>query len=272
MDMKADAASPATASAVNLEGFVPNKALGQNFLADANAVRAILDAADVGGQAVLEIGPGSGALTEGLLERAGSVAAIEKDGRLCGYLAARFGERLTLVHADFLTADVASLTGGRPWHAVGNLPYYATTPIVLRLLALLPESMTLMVQAEAAERFFSRPRGRVYGPVAVATQCFYSIKTVMDVPRSSFSPQPNVDSTVVRLTRNGTRAENPAAFLAFVQAAFSQRRKTLFNALQRDSRLPAALQALNILPDARAEALPPETLLRLYRLLESGGA
>jgi len=268
MDMKADAA----ATAVNLEGFVPNKALGQNFLTDDSVIRAILDAADVGGKTVLEIGPGAGALTEGLLQRAAAVYAVEKDKRLCGYLSARFGERLTLLHADILDVDAASLTAGRPWHAVGNLPYYATTPIVLRLLAFLPESMTLMVQSEAAERFFAQPKGRVYGPVAIAAQCFYTPSVFCSVSRASFSPQPEVESTVVRLTRNETRVEHPAAFLAFVQAAFSQRRKTLFNALRRDPRLPDALALCGVPPDVRAEALPPETLLRLYRLLADNEA
>lgn len=269
MDMKTDAAA---AAAVSLEGFVPNKALGQNFLTDEAVIRAILDAADIGGKTVLEIGPGTGALTEGLLQRAAAVFAVEKDKRLCDYLLARFGARLTLVHADFLAADVVSLTAGKPWHAVGNLPYYATTPIVLRLLALQPESITLMVQSEAAERFFAQPRGRVYGPVAIAAQSFYTPSVVCRVSRTSFSPQPEVESTVLRLTRNDTRVERPAAFLAFVQAAFSQRRKTLFNALQRDPRLPDALRLCGAALDVRAEALPPETLLRLYRLLADGEA
>ena len=111
---------------------------------------------------MLEIGPGTGALTEGLLSRAAYLAAVEKDGRLCELLQERFGERLTLLHADMLDADIPALMGTEPWHAVGNLPYYATTPIVLRLLSLLPESMTLMVQKEAADRFFAKAKDRVY--------------------------------------------------------------------------------------------------------------
>ncbi len=156
-----------------------------------------------------------------------------------------------------------------PWHAVVNLPYYATTPIVLKLLSLLPESMTLMVQKEAAERFFAGPGDRVYGPLTVMTQCFYTAKTVLSVPRSSFSPAPDVDSAVVRLERNGVQEQDPAAFLAFLKQAFSMRRKTLYNSLMRDSRLPAALQACQIPQDARAEALDAETLLRLNRTLQA---
>jgi len=249
------------------DGFVPNKALGQNFLADETVIEAILDAAQIGGQTVLEIGPGTGALTEGLLARASRVAAVEKDGRLCELLFERFGESLRLLHADFLDADVASLVGSGSWHAVGNLPYYATTPIVLRLLPLLPQSMTLMVQKEAAERFFAQPGGRVYGPLAVFAQCFYQIESVLSVPRSCFSPQPNVDSAVVRLARNAAFVKNPAGFMTFLKQAFSMRRKTLYNNLRRDDRLPDALESLGCPPDVRAEALSPDALLTLYRRL-----
>lgn len=266
MDMKQTAA---VGDAANSKGFVPNKALGQNFLSDQRVIRAILDASDCAGKTVLEIGPGTGALTQGLLERAERLYAVEKDGRLCELLSERFGERLTLLHADFLEADIGSLVRESGWHAVGNLPYYATTPIVLKLLSLLPESMTLMVQKEAAERFFAEPGDRVYGPLAVMTQCFYSAKTMFSVPRSCFTPAPEVDSTVVRLERNGMQEQNPTAFLVFLKQAFSMRRKTLFNSLMRDPRLTCALQACQIPLEVRAEALDAESLLRIYRTLQT---
>ena len=246
-------------------GFVPNKALGQNFLVRGDMIDAILDASQIDGRRVLEIGPGTGALTEGLLSRAAYLAAVEKDGRLCDLLRERFGERLTLVHADVLDADLPALMGERPWHAVGNLPYYATTPITLHLLSFLPESMTLMVQREAAERFTAQPKSRVYGPVAVAAACFYESAVVLKVPRESFSPAPEVDSVVVRLTRNARAAVDGAAFLSFLKRAFSMRRKTLSNNLGRDARALSALQAQGCPPDIRAEALPPEALLEIYR-------
>ncbi len=249
------------------ERFVPNPALGQNFLTDADVIRAIVDAAEIDGKTVLEIGPGTGALTDGLLARAARVIAVEKDGRLVRMLCERFGEKLALVHADVLDADVASLMRGGPWHAVGNLPYYATTPIVLKLLSLLPASMTLMVQQEAAERFRAGPGDRVYGPVAVLTQCFYEACTALRVPRSCFSPQPDVDSVVIRLTRNAVPGGNPAAFMAFLKQAFSMRRKTLWNSLLRDPRLPDALQKAGLRRNVRAEEIPPETLLRLHQIL-----
>ena len=250
-------------------GFVPNKALGQNFLSSETIIEAILDAAQIDGLHVLEIGPGTGALTQGLLSRAGFLAAVEKDGRLCELLTERFGEKMTLVHADVLDADIPALMGSDPWHAVGNLPYYATTPIVLRMLSLLPESMTLMVQKEAAPRFFAPPKDRVYGPVAVVTGCFYDAKVVVNAPRSCFNPPPEVDSVVVRLARNAQPAVDGAAFLSFLKQAFSMRRKTLYNNLSKDDRIFATLDELRFPTDARAEALPPEALLKLFLALST---
>ncbi len=250
------------------DGFVPNKALGQNFLTRQNVISAIVDAAEIDGKTVLEIGPGAGALTAELVTRAEKLVAVEKDGRLAAVLEDRFDDAVTLVHADFMDVDVPALTGGQPWHAVGNLPYYATTPIVLRLLSLLPESMTLMVQAEAAERFYATPSDRIYGPLAVLTQYFYHAETVLNVPRDCFTPQPEVDSVVVRLTKSIESDENAVAFLKFVKQAFSMRRKTLYNNLKKDSRLNDALASLGFRSDVRAEAMPPQALFRLYQILK----
>lgn len=249
------------------EGFVPNKALGQNFLTRQSVVCDIVDAAEIDGRIVLEIGPGAGALTAELIRRAARLIAVEKDGRLAALLEERFGGALTVVHADFLDVDVAALTAGKAWHAVGNLPYYLTTPLVLRLLSLLPESMTLMVQSETAERFYASPGDRVYGPLAVLAQCFYKTETVVRVPRDCFSPQPDVDSVVVRLTKSIESDENAVAFLKFVKQAFSMRRKTLYNNLKKDTRLNDALVSIGFRPDVRAEAIPPQTLFRLYKIL-----
>ena len=249
------------------EGFVPNKALGQNFLSNISIIDAILEQAQIDGKRVLEIGPGTGALTEGLVERAGFVAAVEKDGRLCELLGVRFGDSLTLLHADVLDADIPAMMGSEPWHAVGNLPYYATSPIVLRLLSLLPDSMTLMVQKEAAERFFAEAKDRVYGPVAVLTGCCYTAKVVVNAPRGCFTPPPEVDSVVVRLARNERTVSSGVVFLSYLKQAFSMRRKTLYNNLNKDARVLTALAALGCTSDARAEALSPELLLQVFEAL-----
>jgi 16S rRNA (adenine1518-N6/adenine1519-N6)-dimethyltransferase len=150
---------------------------------------------------------------------------------------------------------------------VGNLPYYATTPIVLRLLSLLPESMTLMVQKEAAERFFAKAKDRVYGPVAVITGSCYRTKVVVNAPRGCFTPPPEVDSVVVRLERNTRAVSDGAAFLSFLKQAFSMRRKTLYNNLNKDERVLTALAALGCPADIRAEALSPEQLLHIFETL-----
>ena len=249
------------------EGFVPNKALGQNFLSNRSIIDAILEQAQIDGKRVLEIGPGTGALTEGLVARAGFVAAVEKDGRLCELLAERFGESLSLVHADVLDADIPALMGSEPWHAVGNLPYYATTPIVLRLLSLLPSSMTLMVQKEAADRFFAEAKDRVYGPVAVLTGCCYTAKVVVNAPRGCFTPEPEVDSVVVRLARNERVVSNGAAFLSYLKQAFSMRRKTLYNYRDHGELVLSAPPPLGCPADAFAEALAPEQLLSVFEAL-----
>ena len=248
-------------------GFVPNKALGQNFLSSETIIEAILEQAQIDGKRVLEIGPGTGALTQGLIERAASLAAVELDARLCELLTQRFGEKLQLLHANVLDADIPALMGSEPWHAVGNLPYYATTPIVLRLLSLLPSSMTLMVQKEAADRFFATAKGRVYGPVAVMSGCCYAAKVVVNAPRTCFTPPPEVDSVVVRLARNDRVVQDGTAFLAFLKQAFSMRRKTLYNNLGKDERVLTALAALGCTADAWAEALLPEQLLRVFEAM-----
>ena len=248
-------------------GFVPNKALGQNFLSNESIIDAILEQAQIEGKRVLEIGPGTGALTQGLVSRACFLAAVEKDGRLCELLRERFGESLTLVHADVLDADIPALMGSEPWHAVGNLPYYATTPIVLRLLSLLPSSMTLMVQKEAAERFFACAKDRVYGPVAVISGCCYTAKVAVNAPRGCFTPPPEVDSVVVRLLRNERQVSDGMAFLSFLKQAFSMRRKTLYNNLNKDARVLSTLATLGAPADARAEALTPEQLLAIFESL-----
>ena len=154
-------------------GLTPNKALGQNFIEDENALNKILAAADTDGRAVLEIGPGLGTLTQGLLEKAAKVVAVEIDTRLVAVLDDRFKDckNLEIVHGDILKTNLSDLharLGGGEFIVAGNLPYHITTPIC----SMLTESdlpiagMTLMVQQEAAQRFFAGPKDRIYGPMA----------------------------------------------------------------------------------------------------------
>ena len=313
--------------ALSEAGLRPNAALGQNFCVDEARLAAIVDAADVAGRPVLEVGPGLGALTEPLLARAARVVAVEKDAALAALLSRRLaaaGARLAVYTADILRFDVAAAMEAAPaapgnpaapggshnpaapggshspaaagapggsapgnpaapgsFHSpgapgaafcvAGNLPYYITTPIVERLLPLLPLSLTLMVQREAAARFSAGPGARVYGPVAVFSQLYYTVRHVMDVPRESYYPQPEVDSSVVHLARRDALPDaEPAALLAFLHRAFAMRRKTLWNNLARAPQAAAALAALGLPADVRAEALPPAALLAVFQALPPG--
>ena len=173
--------------------------------------------------------------------------------------------------SDSPAAPGSSGNPGAAFCVAGNLPYYITTPIVERLVPLLPLSLTLMVQREAAARFSAGPGARVYGPVAVFSQLYYTVRHVMDVPRDSYYPQPDVDSSVVHLARRDALPDaEPAALLAFLHRAFAMRRKTLWNNLARAPQAAAALAALDLPADVRAEALPPAALLAVFQALPPG--
>ncbi len=248
-------------------GIRPNRALGQNFLTDEDTLERIADFARVEGCAVLEIGPGLGSLTERLLRRAARMEAVEKDAALAELLRDRFPDgALGITAADILRTDPGRLLP-RPWHAVGNLPYYITTDIAERMLCFSPESATFLVQKEAAERFFAGPGDRVYGPLSVLAACVSRPERGFDVPACMFWPQPEVESTVIRLAppAGAPGTDDPAGFLRFLKQCFRMRRKTLLNNLKGTEGAAEALEAAEIDGGIRAEALPPERLLALYR-------
>ncbi len=257
-------------------GLTPNKGLGQNFLSDEGLRDTLIDAMRIDGLPVLEIGPGLGALTEALLKRASCVTAVEKDAAMVRVLQETLpSPKLTLIQGDILKVDLAALhqAFGGPFAVAGNLPYYITTPIVLMLLGCnLPLiSMTLMLQQEAAERFFARPNGRVYGPLAAAAQCGYTVEEILKLPPSAYYPQPDVHSAVVRLAAKEHAL--PEGFLVFLQRAFSMRRKTLVNNLLSAgyprAQIHEAFAGMQLAENIRTEALEPEALLALYILLSA---
>lgn len=258
-------------------GLTPNRALGQNFLADEAALSALLAALPRDRLPVLEIGPGLGALTAGLLSCSDRVIAVEKDAAMVSVLQSLLPDnRLTVIEGDFLKADLAALhagLGGGEIMIAGNLPYYITTPAVLRLLdsGLPMRALLFMLQQEAAERFFAQPGDRVYGPLTVAAACGYAISDVLRLSPAAYYPQPDVHSAVVLLTR---KAELPSGFLSFLQGVFAMRRKTLMNNLLgmgiAREEAKAALSVCDISEGVRAEALPPEALLGLYRKIKEG--
>ncbi|MBQ4341294.1 MAG: ribosomal RNA small subunit methyltransferase A [Clostridia bacterium] len=257
-------------------GITPNKALGQNFLADENAVRRIVSAAAEPGLPVLEIGPGLGALTAPLVETGLPIAAVELDSAMCAVLKAELGDGLYIVNEDFLKCDlnaVHAVLGGGEVSIVGNLPYYITGAIVQRLvLSGLPiRSMTLMMQKEASERFTAKPGDKNYVPLTVLAQRLYTVRPMMDLSPASYWPQPDVASTVLLFERNGNSL--PAMLPRIVKAAFAMRRKTLQNNLSALGLTKAQASELIVFcgldPKARAETLSCSEFVSLAEAFES---
>src|SRR5699024_3886752 len=190
--------------------FVFKKSLGQNFLVDVNILENIIKHAGIDKQSnVIEIGPGIGALTEQLAIYANKVIAYEIDQRLLPILAdtLRTYENVEIIHQDILQADVAeaiqrSFNLNQDIHIVANLPYYITTPILMKLLSdnLPVSSYTIMIQKEVAERMAATPNQKSYGSLSIAVQYYTNAKLMMSVPKTVFMPQPNVDSAILKLT------------------------------------------------------------------------
>lgn len=221
-------------------GLSLSKKLGQNFLISEQAVDQIVGAANLTPQdTVLEVGPGIGTLTQGLAETGASVVAVELDTRLVDVLSTTLEgyDNIRIVHGDILKIDISREIQAAKYKVVANLPYYITTPIIMTLLEqrLPVEVLVTMVQKEVAERMIASPGGKDYGALSVAVQYYTEPAILFDVPPASFIPAPAVDSSVVRCV---VREKPPVdlveerRFFQVVKAAFSQRRKTLSNALK----------------------------------------
>jgi 16S rRNA (adenine1518-N6/adenine1519-N6)-dimethyltransferase len=258
-------------------GTRPTKTLGQNFVIDANTVRRIVRAADVGPRdVVVEVGPGLGSLTLGLLPQVASVVAVEIDPVLAGALeetvAARapsYAGNLTVVTADALRVDV--LPGPPPTALVANLPYNVAVPVLLNMLERFPslQRVLVMVQSEVADRLAAAPGSRTYGVPSVKAAWYADVRRAGAIGRAVFWPAPRVDSGLVAMTRReppATTASRAEVF-AVVDAAFAQRRKTLRAALAGWAGSPPAaeeaLRAAGIDPRTRGEALGVEEFARL---------
>ncbi len=257
----------------------PKKSLGQNFLLDLNLTAKIArQAGDLSGRDVLEIGPGPGGLTRGLLaEGARRVLAVEKDARCLPALedvAAAYPDRLKVINADALDLDVlAHLTP--PVRVVANLPYNVGTELLVRWLTPKEwppywDSLTLMFQKEVAQRIVAQPGGKAYGRLAILSQWRCDARIVMHLPPEAFTPPPKVHSAVVHLQRlEKPRYEADAAMLSrVVAAAFNQRRKMLRSSLKGISPdIEAHLLAAGIKPTERAEQVPIKGFCALAREL-----
>ena len=257
--------------------------LGQNFLIDAQAVERIAAAlGDLTGRTVVEIGPGRGAITGALAARADRVLAIELDRGLAAGLRAEFPpERVTVIEEDVLRFDfaraLADSGASGQLRVAGNLPYYITSPILLKLAqshAAL-ELAVLMVQREVADRVVAAPGSRDYGLLSVTAQMYGPAERLFTLPPAAFSPPPEVHSTVFRwrfAPRFGQLGVEEASFLRLVRAAFAQKRKTLMNNLRaagiRPARAAATLEKAELDPRTRAEALSIDAFAALWRALE----
>ncbi|MEC2076585.1 16S rRNA (adenine(1518)-N(6)/adenine(1519)-N(6))-dimethyltransferase RsmA [Metabacillus fastidiosus] len=240
-----DIATPVRTKAI-LEkyGFSFKKSLGQNFLIEPNVLSRIVDHAEVTeSTGVIEIGPGIGALTEHLARRAKKVVAFEIDQRLIPILKDTLSpyENVTIINEDVLEADVSKaitehFSDCEEIMVVANLPYYVTTPIIMKLLEeKLPlKGIVVMLQKEVADRIAAKPSTKEYGSLSIAVQYYTEAKTVMTVPKTVFVPQPNVDSAIIRLLVREepiVAVKNESFFFEIVRASFAQRRKTILNNL-----------------------------------------
>lgn len=258
----------------------PKRSLSQNFLVDHNTAAAIVDAARIQpAESVLEIGPGRGALTFGLVRVAARLVAVERDDALASWLTSQLsphGDRVSIVHADVLEVDLDALLdpSGR-WVVVGNLPYAITTPILLRLLNHTSrfDRAILMVQREVAQRWCAVPGSRVYGAITVWCQYHCACRVLRRVRASCFRPSPSVESAVVELRPHSdrtTRARDEMLLQQLTRAAFGQRRKRAVSSLAACAALgrsreewEALFHECRIDTSARAEGISTEQYVAL---------
>ncbi|MDY7107018.1 MAG: 16S rRNA (adenine(1518)-N(6)/adenine(1519)-N(6))-dimethyltransferase RsmA [Planctomycetota bacterium] len=267
-------------------GLRPRHRLGQNFLHDQNQLRKLIAAAQIApGDLVLEIGPGTGTLTEALLEAGAKVIASEIDDDLADIVADRLGDRITLIRGDCLARGrvlapaIVDAIDGRPFRLVANLPYQVASPLMTTLLLDHPNcaGQYVTIQKEVADRLLAAPGGKDYGPLGIIIAALAEVKRIGTVPPTCFWPQPQVTSAMVEILPSppgrGAGGEGPPevklpdspearrAFARFVTNLFSKRRKQLGAIFGRDRPWPAG-----VTPDMRAEMLTVAQLVDLWRI------
>jgi 16S rRNA (adenine1518-N6/adenine1519-N6)-dimethyltransferase len=265
-------------------GLRPKKRFGQNFLMDGKAAHRIarLCVSDCEpGVPVLEIGAGTGALTQALLEAGAAVTAIEIDRDLIGVLRAREDiASAHIVEADAMEFDYGAYAAGRPWRVAGNLPYNIATPLIMTLVEMEggPESLTVMIQKDVAARLAAQPGTSAYGSLSVAVQYAMRVDRAFTLGPNAFYPAPKVHSTVVQLVRRdepAVRTKDLALFQKVVRGAFAYRRKTLANSLMLSlgferARVVRALEACKLAPEERGERLSLADFAKLADELAEG--
>ncbi|KJQ76448.1 dimethyladenosine transferase [Streptococcus infantis] len=281
-----------TKAVLERHGFTFKKSFGQNFLTDTNILQKIVDTAEIDDQVnVIEIGPGIGALTEFLAERAAQVMAFEIDHRLVPILedTLRDFDNVTVVNEDILKVDLAQhiqnfKNPDLPIKVVANLPYYITTPILMHLIESgIPFSeFVVMMQKEVADRISAKPNTKAYGSLSIAVQYYMTAKVAFIVPRTVFVPAPNVDSAILKMVRRPEPAvavEDEKFFFKVSKASFTHRRKTLWNNLtgyfgktdEIKDKLTKALDQAGLSPSVRGEALGLEEFASLADALKGQG-
>ncbi len=287
--MQKDIATPVrTKEIMKKYGFSFKKSLGQNFLIDPNILRNITEYAGLTKETgVIEIGPGIGALTEHLARAAKKVVAYEIDQRLLPILADTLApyDNVKIIHEDILKADIHQMiekefAEAKDIMVVANLPYYVTTPIILKLLEeKLPiRGIVVMLQKEVGDRIAAKPGTKEYGSLSIAIQYSTTAETVMIVPKSVFVPQPNVDSAVIRMLLRDhptVSVKDERFFFHITKMSFAQRRKTLMNNLtsglpdgrKKKSDIARALERARIEPSRRGETLSMDEFAALSEAL-----
>jgi len=287
--LQKDIATPIRTRAIlNRYGFSFKKSLGQNFLIDPNVLRNITEQAELSEESgVIEIGPGIGALTEHLARRSKKVVAFEIDRRLAPILEDTLSPypNVKVIYEDVLKADVRKVmkeefASIKDLMVVANLPYYVTTPIILKFVTghFPIRGMVVMLQKEVADRVSAQPGTKNYGSLSIAIQYYMTAEVAMIVPKTVFMPQPNVDSAVVKLVKR----EKPKVdvtdedfFFQMTKASFAQRRKTLMNNLtsgmpggkEKKEAMLEVLGQLSIDPSRRGETLSLEEFAALSNAL-----
>src|SRR5258706_5015485 len=259
-------------------GTEPRHRFGQNFMIDQNLVRLVADAGMIAaGDLVVEVGPGTGTLTEEILSRGAQVVAVEIDRDLAGMLRERFAgnDKFSLIEGDALAGKHAlneelsaslreAAKRGQTVKLVANLPYNIASPLVIDLLIAGVELLAFVVQKEVADRLRSKEGSDDYGPLTVMAQMLSKVEYLRKLPPSAFWPAPGVDSALVRMDRQDRLGVRVGAFSTFVQQVLSARRKTLRKALERAGvNADGVLAKLGLDPKLRAEEMPPEMVLAM---------
>ena len=251
-------------------GLRPKKKFGQNFLHDGNHMAKIMEAARLAqGDTVLEVGPGTGALTERLVEAGANVVAVEIDRDMRPILQARLGDQITLHLGDALdgkhaiNAEVLKLLGDKPFKLIANLPYNIASPLMANLAIdhLNMAGMVVMIQKEVADRLLAEPGTKAYGPLGVLIQALFTVERVGVLKPGCFYPPPSIDSAVVAMhRRDEPLCEDPRALGGLLHQRFSKRRKQLGSILGRDTALPEGVEAT-----MRPEQLTVDQLCEIAR-------